>query len=84
MSPTTTPIDPENGPFIKPVRVSSSGNVNPSLQRPPSDLETVKPVSATEQGSNHAAMAWTRQEVIPSGLLHDKVGTLYMVTHIQN
>lgn len=73
MSPSTSSIDPENGPFLKPVRVSSSGNVNLSPQRPPSHQETMKPVSATEQGGNHAAMAWTRQEVIPSGLLRDKV-----------
>lgn len=73
MSPSS--FESENGPFVKPVRVSSSGGIKPQLQRASSDQDMIKPVSATEHGRSHAAMAWSTQQVIPSHLLHDKVRT---------
>ena len=75
---TPTSFEPENGaPFLKPVRVSSSGSLKPGLHRPSSSEEgVVNPVSATEQGGSLSAMAWPTSHFIPSGMLHDKVAKL--------
>ena len=66
---------PDDDPFSKPVRVSSAGNFKPPLNRLPSDKDMMKPVSATEHGSNHAAMALSNMpQLLPNTrLLGDKV-----------
>ena len=64
--------DRENA-FFKPVRVSSSGNIKPPVQRLSSESGMVKPVSATEDRGDHTAIAWPTQTGMASHLLYDKV-----------
>ena len=79
---SSSPFQPEEdreSPFFKPVRVSSSGNIKPPVQRLSSESGMVQPVSATDEGGNHTAMAWPTQTTMSTHLLYEQVWILSVI-----